>query len=235
MNKQLLLAFFGFAALATLPAVADEATVKKTVESAFGLQVENVTKSGYMGLYEIYANGQIMYTDERVTGLLVGSLVDAKTKKIVSAERMKKLTAVKFSDLPLDKAIKTVRGDGSRVMATFEDPHCGYCKRLAGDLQKLDIVTIYTFLYPILSEASVETSKKVWCSTDRARAWNALMVEGKMPEAASGCQTPIQDMLELGRKLNIGGTPTLVFASGERIPGAVTLDTIEQRLAATQR
>ena len=170
-------------------AVADEADIKKSMESKLGTRVESVTKSGYLGLYEVFADGNIVYTDEKGTAIIVGPLIDGKTMKNVTEERMKKLTAIKFSELPLDRAIKQVRGDGKRVMATFEDPNCGYCKRLAKELLKLDNVTVYTFLLPILSEDSVRKSKQIWCSSDRARAWNDWMIDGKAPAGREDCDT----------------------------------------------
>jgi thiol:disulfide interchange protein DsbC len=154
----------------------------------------------------------------------------------VTQERINKLTAIKWSDLPLDRAVKTVRGDGKRVVASFEDPNCGYCKKLAKDMLKLDNVTIYTFLYPILSQDSVDKSKQIWCSTDRAKSWNDWMVEGRSPSGKSDCDTSaIAKNQEYGRKLNINGTPTLFFADGERIPGAVPLDKIEAKLVQTSK
>jgi thiol:disulfide interchange protein DsbC len=217
-------------------AIADEADIKKTMEAKLGTKVESVTKSGYMGLYEVYADGQLLYTDEKVTTIIVGGqLIDAKTMKNVTDERMKKLTAIKFSELPLERAIKQVRGDGKRIMATFEDPNCGYCKRLAKDLLKLDNVTVYTFLYPILSEDSVRKSKQIWCSTDRAKAWNDWMVDGKAPAGREDCDTSaVTKNQEFGRKLNISGTPTMFFADGERVPGAMPLPRIEQKLGAAR-
>ncbi|MBL8441087.1 MAG: DsbC family protein, partial [Betaproteobacteria bacterium] len=123
-----------------------------------------------------------------------------------------------------------------RVLATFEDPNCGYCKRLARDLQKLDNVTIYTFLYPILSEDSVRKSRQIWCSSDRAKAWNEWMVDGKAPSAKEDCDSSaVIKNQEFGHKLNISGTPTLFFGDGERVPGAVPLARIEQKLSATPR
>lgn len=217
-------------------AIADEADIKKTMEAKLGTKVESVSKSGYMGLYEVYADGQLLYTDEKMTTIIVGGqLIDAKTMKNVTDERMKKLTAIKFSELPLERAIKQVRGDGKRIMATFEDPNCGYCKRLAKDLLKLDNVTVYTFLYPILSEDSVRKSKQIWCSTDRAKAWNDWMVDGKAPAGREDCDTSaVTKNQEFGRKLNISGTPTMFFADGERVPGAMPLPRIEQKLGAAR-
>lgn len=217
-------------------ALAGEAEIKKAVEAKLGVPVGSVTKSGYLGLYEVYLDGQILYTDEKVTAFLAGNLIDTKTMKSVTEERMRKLTAIKFSDLPLDQAIKQVRGDGKRVLASFEDPNCGYCKRLARELQKLDNVTVYTFLYPILSEDSVKKSKQIWCASDKAKAWNDWMVEGKNPPAKDNCDTAaITKNQEFGRKLNITGTPTLFFGDGERIPGAVPLAKIEEKLSQTAK
>lgn len=220
------------AALFVATANADEADIKKAMEAKLGAKVESVAKSGYLGLYEVYSEGNILYTDEKMTAFIAGGqLIDGKTMKNVTEERMRKLTAIKFSELPLDRAIKQVRGDGKRVLATFEDPNCGYCKRLAKDLLKLDNVTIYTFLYPILSEDSIRKSKQIWCSADRAKAWNDWMVEGRAPAGKDDCDTAaITKNQEYGRRLGISGTPTMFFADGERVPGAMPLAKIEQKL-----
>lgn len=160
----------------------------------------------------------------KMTAIVVGGqLIDGKSMKNVTDDRMKKLTAIKFNELPLERAIKHVRGDGKRLLATFEDPNCGYCKRLAKDLLKLDNVTIYTFLYPILSEDSVRKSKQIWCSADRAKSWNDWMVDGKAPSGRDDCDTAaVGKNQEFGRKLNITGTPTMFLqtVSGFRGNGA---------------
>lgn len=220
------------AGLFVAPAHADEAEIKKAMEAKLGTKVESVTKSGYLGLYEIYADGSILYTDEKMTAFIAGGqLIDGKTMRNLTEERMRKLTAIKFTDLPFDRAIKQVRGDGKRVLATFEDPNCGYCKRLAKDLQKLDNVTVYTFLYPILSEDSIRKSKQIWCSADRAKAWNDWMIEGRAPAGKDDCDTSaVAKNQDFGRRLSISGTPTMFFADGERVPGAIPLAKIEQKL-----
>ncbi|MDR2614419.1 MAG: DsbC family protein [Candidatus Accumulibacter sp.] len=209
----------------------DEADVKKAVEAKLGGEVVSVTKTDYLGLYEIYADGQIFYTDEKISVILAGSLIDGKTMKNVTAERMQKLSAIDFSKLPLEFAIKQTRGNGKRVFATFEDPNCGYCKRLARELAKLDNVTMYTFLMPILSPDSLEKARRIWCAADRAKAWNGWMIDGKAPEGKGDCDTTaVRKAVELGQKMTITGTPTLFFTDGTRIPGAAPLAQIEQKL-----
>ena len=228
LNKILALAL---AATVSLTAVADEASVKKAVEAKLGSKVTSVSKSPYLGLYEVYTEGQILYTDEKLTAIIAGTLIDGATMKNITAERLQKLTAIKFSELPLELAFKRVHGDGKRVLATFEDPNCGYCKKLARDTVKLDNVTIYTFLSPILSPDSLEKSKQIWCATDKVKVWDDWMLDGKAPSGKSDCDTSaVQKTVELGRKLNISGTPTIFFANGDRVPGALPLAQIEKKL-----
>jgi thiol:disulfide interchange protein DsbC len=235
MSKKLLASALLFSVLATvacLPASADEASVKKAIEAKLGAKVTSVTKSGYLGLYEIYLDGQVLYADEKLTALIGGPLIDAKSMKNVTAERMQKLTAIKFSELPLEYAVKQVRGDGKRVMASFEDPNCGYCKKLAKDTAKLDNVTIYTFLLPILAPDSLEKSKQIWCSADPVKAWNDWMQDGKALSGKGECDTTaVQKSVELGRRLGITGTPTMFFADGQRVVGAVPIAQIEEKLS----
>ncbi|EXI74560.1 MAG TPA: DsbC family protein [Candidatus Accumulibacter phosphatis] len=222
------------AATLSLPALADEAAVRKSLESKLGRPLTSLTRTPYLGLYEAYADGQIFYTDEKVSVIIAGALIDGKSMKNITDERLQKLTAIKFSDLPLTLAVKQVRGDGKRVVATFEDPNCGYCKKLAKDLAKLDNVTIYTFLYPILSPDSLEKSNRIWCAADKAKAWNDWMVDGKAPGGKGDCDTTaVKKTIEIGRKLAITGTPTIFFADGERVPGAIPLAKIEEKLAQT--
>ncbi len=232
MSKSSRLLTLALSATLSLAVQADEASVKKAIEGKLSGTVSSVTRTPYLGLYEVYIDGQIVYTDEKNSVLIVGDLIDGKTMKYVTRERIQKLSAIKFSELPLNLAVKQVRGDGKRVFASFEDPNCGYCKRLAKDVAKLDNVTIYTFLYPILSQDSLEKSNQIWCANDRVKAWNDWMQDGKAPGGRGDCDTTaVKKTVELGRKLGISGTPTLFFLDGERIPGAVPLAKIEQKLS----
>jgi len=211
--------------------LANEAIIKRTLESRLGgVKVEAVAKTPYLGLYEVRLDGEILYTDEKLNYIFSGNIIDAKSMQNLTEKRMRELTAVKWENLPLDAAVKTVRGNGKRTLAVFSDPNCPYCKRFEKDLAKVDDVTIYTFLYPILSQDSHEKANAVWCSADKSKAWSELMLNGTVP-AAARCDTPIQKNLELGRKYRVTGTPTLIFANGERVPGAIPQAQLEKLLA----
>ncbi|MDX3905761.1 MAG: DsbC family protein [Pigmentiphaga sp.] len=210
-------------------ATAAEEAVKQRFLQRFGqVGIEGVARTPY-GLYEIRIGSELVYTDEKVSFVLDGNLIDAATKKNVTRERKEQLLAVKFNDLPLNLAIKQVRGNGSRRIALFEDPNCGYCKQLRRSMQGIDNVTIYTFLYPILSPDSTTKSQAVWCSADRGKAWDDWMLNGKAPKAAA-CDAPIKDLLALGRKLRVDGTPTIIFGDDTRVGGAIPADRLRQKL-----
>ncbi len=207
--------------------------IKKEIEKKFPeIKIEKITKTAYGGLYEVFAGNELLYTDEKASFFLLGNLIDTKTRENVSEVRLQKLTAIRFDDLPLDMAFKTVRGNGSRRMAVFADPNCGYCKRFETDLLELKDVTIYTFLYPILSPDSTAKSRQIWCAEDRTKAWQDFMIRAKPLTGEGKCDNPIEKIVELGHRLRINGTPATVFENGERVPGTISKATIEEKLAA---
>jgi len=215
-----------------------EATIKKNVEPRLGgAKIESVKETPYAGLYELRVAGDILYTDKKGEYLVIGHVYDAKTTRDLTRERIDEINKIKFSDLPLESAIKQVKGDGKRVIAVFEDPNCGYCKRLRQTtLKNVDNVTIYTFMYNILSDDSFVKSKNIWCAPNRSKAWDDWMINGKAaPAAAENCETPNDKVLALGQKLKITGTPAIFFADGTRIPGAIDQKTLEAKLATVKQ
>ena len=225
---------FALAALvAATGAPAQEAAIRKNLaERIPQLQkIDEVSKSAMPGLYEIRVNGtEIYYTDSEGNFLLQGNLIDTRQRRNLTEERVDKLTAISFDALPLKDAFTIVRGNGKRKLAVFEDPNCGYCKRFERDLQKVDNVTIHMFLYPILSADSNEKSKNIWCTKDRAKTWQDWMVRDKAAATASCDTSAIERNVEIGRKHKITGTPTLIFADGTRVPGAITAAQVEKHL-----
>jgi thiol:disulfide interchange protein DsbC len=212
-----------------------ETNIKKALEPRLGgAKIESVKETPYAGLYEVRVAGDILYTDKKGEYLVIGHVYDAKTSQDLTRARIDDINKVKFSDLPFDHAIKQVKGNGKRVIAVFEDPNCGYCKRLRQTtLKEMDNVTIYTFLYNILSEDSFVKSKNIWCASDRAKAWDDWMINGKpAPAAPAECKTPNEEVLALGQKLHIQGTPAIFFTDGSRIPGAVDQKTLEAKLSS---
>ncbi len=234
LSRFLLVLMLGLLPLVGFAESKDEAEVRKLVQAQIGneAKIDGVTKTPYSGLYEVRVGNDIFYTDRQVKYLFVGRVLDAKTTRDYTRERMEEISRIKFSDLPLDLALKQVKGNGKRVVAIFEDPNCGYCKRFRKTLQEIDNITVYTFLYNILAEDSAVKSKNVWCSKDRNKAWDDWMLSGKpAPQAPEACDTPNDKVYQLGRKLKVTGTPTIIFADGTRTAGAMDAQSFEARLA----
>ena len=216
-------------------ALADEASLKKALEAAYPkFKIESVVKTPYTGLYEVFMGGQIIYTDEKLTFLIAeGRLVDPKTKKDITGERIEELTKIDFHSLPLDQAIKVVKGNGSRKLVVFSDVDCPYCKRLEqNELSNINDVTVYTFLYPIeqLHPDAAAKSKSIWCATNRVKAWNEWIFNNKLPATTGNCEVPLEKVGDLARKIGVTSTPTLIFADGKRMLGAQPYKEIEKYL-----
>jgi thiol:disulfide interchange protein DsbC len=237
-NKLALLVMTGLITSCVAAETPVEATIKKMLEPRLGegAKIESVREVGIAGLYEVRAGGDIIYTDKKGEYIIVGQIYNAKTTQNLTKERLDEINKIKFSDLPTEHALKLVKGDGKRVIAIFEDPNCGYCKRFRQTtLKEIDNVTVYTFMYNILSEDSAVKSKNIWCAPDRNKAWDDWMVSGKAaPVAASNCTNPNDQVSALGQKLRINATPAIFFADGTRVAGAIDTKALEAKFKSVK-
>jgi thiol:disulfide interchange protein DsbC len=218
----------------TLGASAQEATIRKNLAERLPKlpPIEEISKTPMDGLYEVRVNhSDIFYTDAGGNFLIQGNLIDVRAQEDLTEKRQAKLTEIDFKDLPLKDSFTIVRGNGKRKVAVFEDPNCGYCKRFERDLTKVDNVTVHVFLYPILSQDSADKSRNIWCAKDKGKAFLDWMVKDVQPAPGTCDTSAVARNVEFGKKARITGTPTLIFANGTRVPGAVGADRVEKLLA----
>jgi thiol:disulfide interchange protein DsbC len=206
----------------------NEALIRKALEKRLdGIRVEAILPTPIAGIYEAQyrsAEGmQIIYTDATGNYVLQGSLFDMRSGRDLTEEKLQALNAVPLSSLPLDLAVKVQRGNGKRVLAMFSDPHCPYCRKFERILQQVDDVTVYVFMYPVIRPDLAKHSKAVWCSADRSKAWIELALKGEPPLTDASCDTPLEKIRELGHRLGVNSTPTLILADGRRISGGLGL------------
>lgn len=231
--KSLSLALAAAFLLGCGPSLADEAKIRKTLTEQFpGVQITSVTKTPYAGLFEVYMDGQIVYVDDKAQFAIAGDVLDLKTRRNVTQSRLTQLMTIDWNKLPLEHALKTVKGDGSRKLAVFSDIDCPFCRRLEAELVKVDNITIYTFLYPIetLHPKAVKISRQIWCAPDKIKAWDDYLGKNILPANDGSCENPVDKNIALGQSLRVGGTPTLFFSNGQRQPGFVQADKIEEML-----
>ena len=211
----------------------DEARVKQAVQAKFPkMSVDTVTRMPFGGLFEVVMGSEVVYTDSKAEFMMGGTLYDIRTMpaRNITQDTTQKL-ASKALTTSHDSAIKMVRGNGKRVLYTFEDPNCGYCRELYKELVKMTDVTVYTFLLPILSPDSTEKSRAIWCAKDRAKAWEQVMTKGALTEASKPCDTPLAKNTEISQRLGIRGTPAIYLASGQQLGGFIQAQQIEQAFA----
>ena len=211
-------------------AIAGENEIRQLLKSRFPNlgTIDHVGKTDYLGLYEITTDGQMYYVDENAQYLFDGHIIELSTKRDVTEESKRKLFAVDFNKLPLDIAVKRVKGNGKRKLAIFTDPNCSFCQRLEHEFEKVTDVTLYMFMYPIFP-GSDEIVRNVRCSKNPLKAWDNWMQRGISPASAK-CKTPTDQIMALGQKLHVNGTPNLIFANGIQFPGFLPAEELEKNL-----
>ena len=215
-------------------AQANESVIRNALLKQFpGAQISSIEKTPYSGLFEVYLDGQLIYVDAKAQYVITGDVIDLKNRRNLTQARLNKLQAVSWDTLPLNNALKTVKGNGTRKLVVFSDVDCPYCRKFEAELTKVDNITIYTFLYPIqgLHPKAVQASKQIWCAPDRNKAWEEYTTSNVVPQNDGQCANPVDATIALGGKLKVSGTPTLIFANGQRVPGMVPAAQLERLLA----
>ena len=219
---------------------ANEAQIRKALEPKLGgAKIEGVQPAPVAGLFEVRIRDgdgiQVVYTDATGTHLIVGRIIETRTDRNLTGERIRKLNAIKFESLPLDLAVKIQRGNGKRVLAMFSDPYCPACRQFERALAQLDDITIYVFMYPVIRPQNADHSRAVWCSPDRAKAWLELAAapQPKVSQAGTSCPNPVDKVIDVGHKLGVNSTPTLFLTNGERLAGGLAADDLKALLDRT--
>jgi thiol:disulfide interchange protein DsbC len=225
------------ALLLALPAIAGEAEIRQVLKSRFpNIRIDGVQPAALPGLFEVrlqtQEGPQVLYIDGAANFMVDGSIIEVKSGRNLTQERLQKLSAIEFSALPLDLALKVQRGNGKRVLAMFTDPYCPYCRRLEQSLLQIDDITVYVFMFPVIRPDLADHSRAVWCAPDRVQAWLELAAadKPKVPTGGASCANPVDKVLELGRSLRVRGTPTLFFANGERAGGGMPAGQLRAKL-----
>ncbi len=214
---------------------AGEQEIRESLQSKFpGIgKLEHIVKTPYSGLYEVVIDGQLYYTDAQGKYIFEGNIIDAKSHRDLSEERKRVLFAIDFDKLPLQLALKKVKGNGKRKLAIFTDPNCTFCRRLEKELSGVSDVTLYFFMYPIFP-GSDEIVRNVLCSKNPIKAWDDWMLSDIAP-AKAVCETQTEKVLALGQKLHVNGTPNLIFGNGIQSPGFLPMEELEKNLNETRK
>ena len=220
------------------PAIEQEKKIKTDLElKVEKLEVKSVRQLPYSDLFEVVlANNEIVYTNAKTEFTLIGHMINNADMSDMTQARMDELSVVDFKALPFAQSFKQVKGDGSRQIAVFEDPNCGYCKAFRHTLEKVNNITIHTFVVDILGPKSTAVAKQLLCAKDQGAAWDNWMLHQQLPDNSGDCDTSVLDKNKtLAQQLGVTGTPTIIFENGKRIPGAPDQASLEEMLAASKK
>ena len=170
------------------------------------------------------------------TFIMQGTLFDVSKKINVTQKSIEDMQQFQFSKIPVDQAIKVVVGKGERKFVLFEDPNCGYCRKLAEELQKIDNITAYIFPVAMIAPNSAEIATNLLCTDKPADTWRSLMAKGQ-PVAScpagkkAAAEKRLQANQKLAQKFYVSGTPTLLFQDNTRVNGFINVGELEKRLS----
>ena len=214
--------------LCSAVSMADVATVSKNIKQQHPqLKLDNIQATEMKGIYSASMDGQVVYLNEDAQHILAGSMIRLKDQHNLTKDLLIQQNSVDWKKLPLQDAIKSVRGTGKRQIAIFSDPNCPYCKQLEAELKKLDNITIYTFILPLKAQ-SVAPSKQVYCEKNPALAWENLITKAQLPKSQTSCANPVERNMALAHRLGVNGTPAIIFSNGFKVMGAYPAAQIEQ-------
>ena len=222
----------------------DIAALRAAIErhSAGKVAADQVAATPVPGIFEVASGKDVFYVDRSGRyAFLDGRLVDMLERKDLTQVRLESLARIDFDALPLGAAIKTVRGNGARRLAVFEDPACPVCRALQPSLAALDDVTLYSFTYPVISQDSIPAAVSAWCAPDgeRLARWQGYMRGDPLPgHIAPGCERAMETVhaiVRFGQAHQIQNTPTLFLADGRRIVGAMPAADLDAALDVASR
>ncbi len=202
-----------------------------------GIRIQKVAPAPWPGLFEVLTSEEIVYTNANADWLMLGQLLDARTKVNMTAKSWDDHQRIDYQALPFERAIRIVKGDGSRQLAVFEDPMCPFCQELENTLREMDNYTLHVFLFPLegIHPGATLAAQLLWCSEDRSAAWIAWMHDKKEPGKTPCTDTNVQELVTLGGRLNVQSTPTIFLPDGSRISGAIDRKPLEERLAVQMK
>lgn len=210
-------------------------TLMQTLQKRFPtVRINSVQPSPVPGLYQVIAGDQVVYTDASGDHMIVGRMMDTKTRQDMSAQALDSFYTIDFKSLPFGEAIKIVKGNGEHKMALFADPDCPYCRQLEQSMQSVTNVTVYLFLFPLeqVHPHAMADATAIWCSPDRASAWTNWMVNRTpIPAGGSCANSPIARISALADSLHVHSTPTIFLENGKRIDGAIPASQLQGMIA----
>ncbi len=187
------------------------------------------------GIYEYAQGADIIYVSADGKHAFVGDLFDVAKETNLSEARRREARRQLMQAVPESQMLVFSPKQPRHTVTVFTDIDCGYCRKLHGEIAKyneLGIRVRYLF-YPRTGPDTESWDKAVavWCSPNRNDSLTRAK-RGETIRAARCSDAPVARDFELGQEMGLQGTPAIVLASGEMLPGYVPPAMLARRLEA---
>jgi thiol:disulfide interchange protein DsbC len=218
------LGLVGSFATAAEPSDVDQVIRKSLMSIDPDMPIEAIAESPLNGIYEVHlSGGRVLYSSADGQYMLQGFLYQFKDGQALNLTEQVKSKAIAkvINAVPLSDMVVFAAKEPKTHITVFTDTDCGYCQKLhreVPELNRLGIDVRYmAFPRQGLKSAGYNALASVWCAKDRQAAMTQAKSRKELPEAK--CDNPVAKQYELGQLIGIDGTPAIVLANGELIPG----------------
>jgi thiol:disulfide interchange protein DsbC len=206
---------------ASAPAAKPDAR-QDIIKKIDGLKLEDVRISPVTGLYEITRGSEISYTSPDGRYVILGDMIDLDKDANLTENRRRIIRQRLIDTVPESEMLVFSPKNPKYTITVFTDIDCGYCRRLHSQIaeyNRLGIRVRYLF-YPRTgpNTESWHKAEAVWCSPNR----NEALTRAKNGEDIKAPSCPgdiVARDYELGHKVGVEGTPAILLANGEMLPG----------------
>jgi thiol:disulfide interchange protein DsbC len=215
--------------------MADEAAIKKAIATFMPTeQVDAVKPSEIKGLYEVNAGSNIFYASEDGKYLLQGQLFDVDAKKNITESKLGAVRKAALDKIGEQDMIVFKAPNSKYTVSVFTDIDCGYCRKLHSEIDQYlaQGITVRYLFFPRAGKGSESYNKAVavWCAADKNKALTAAK-KGDAFDTKS-CDNPVDKHMQLGDDFGMSGTPMIVTAKGNILPGYVPAAQLAKVLAS---
>ncbi|MBO3274880.1 bifunctional protein-disulfide isomerase/oxidoreductase DsbC [Pseudomonas schmalbachii] len=218
-------AALGLASTFALAAEPDQA-IRNTLHSLQpDLPIESISASPLQGIYQVQLKGgRVLYASADGQFVVQGNIYQVKdgqpvnlTEKAESASIAKTINAIPAKDMVVFPA----KGETKGHITVFTDTTCPYCQKLHSEVPELNKrgIEVRYLAFPRQGPNSSgdQQLQAIWCSKDRQAALNDMFSEKEVK--AAKCDNPVDKQFELGQMVGVQGTPAIILADGQMLPG----------------
>ncbi|GLS83068.1 bifunctional protein-disulfide isomerase/oxidoreductase DsbC [Paraferrimonas haliotis] len=230
----LLIAPFMAASSMAAQATDSQQAIKKLLQDKLQVSVDSVSQGPTDELLEAVTDRGILYVTKDGSKMFFGQVYQLSDMTNLTEQTMSKIRLDKLASFKDDMIVFKAK-DEQYVITVFTDITCGYCRKLHNQIAEYNDlgITIQYLAFPRggLNSDSFDKLRDVWCSADQKEAMTKAKAGVDVNRAT--CKADIAGQYQLGQTFGVTGTPAMVLANGQMVPGYIPpqrlLNTLKSR------